>query len=214
MSIIDNDATNGNRSTPTLNTNDSAVVRKAHNTYGNTLRRVGSAVKQFMSFAQGIVQAKDADGNRSFFLGYDPAISTRPVIRIAKDGYDAVDTTNDNLVFNSEQNVLKVALSGTISIIAVAGSGVAVTVDISDLGLTAPPLVIAAALSPSSTNTYYPMPFIQNPGTTSNVAATAWTGWSSGGDKEIRFQVELGAAAGGHAGAWSIKYYVLQESAV
>jgi hypothetical protein len=108
MSIIDNDSTTSTRTTPTLNVNDDGGVRKAHNTYGNTLRRVGSAVKQFLSFGQGTIEAKDADGNKSFFIGYDPALSTRPVIRVAKDGFDAQTGLDSNMIFNSEQNVFKI----------------------------------------------------------------------------------------------------------
>lgn len=122
MSIIDTDKVSGNRSTPSLNSNDGTSERKAHNTYGNTLRRAGSAVKQFMRFAQGIIEAKGDDGKRSFFLGYEPTISSRPVIRIAKDGSDALTGEDDELVFNSENNVFKVALQGTATVIKPSGT--------------------------------------------------------------------------------------------
>lgn len=126
MSIIDNDSNSSARNNPTLNVNDDGGVRKAHNTYGNTLRRVGSAVKQFLSFGQGTIEAKDADGNKSFFLGYDPALSTRPVIRVAKDGFDAQTGADSNMVFNSEQNVFKIVSSlsyTTPSTITIVGPG-------------------------------------------------------------------------------------------
>lgn len=118
MSIIDTDKVSGNRSTPSLNSNDGTSERKAHNTYGNTLRRAGSAVKQFMRFAQGVIEAFDANNDRSFFMGYEPEISERPVIRISKEGFDAKTTSNENLIFNSEQNVFKIAKSGTATLAA------------------------------------------------------------------------------------------------
>lgn len=213
MSIIDNDSTSSTRNNPTLNVNDDGGVRKAHNTYGNTLRRVGSAVKQFLSFGQGTIEAKDADGNKSFFLGYDPALSTRPVIRVAKDGFDAQTGADSELVFNSEQNTVKVVSSGTLKLTAVAGTSVAKALDISSLGLSGPPLIISAAVSPASAVAYYSMPIIQNPGTTSEVIATSWVNFIAGSTQEVRFQVQLGAVAAGYAGVWSFKYYILQESA-
>lgn len=88
MSIIDNDSTTSNRSTPTLNVNDDGGIRKAHNTNGNTYRRAGGDVTQRMAFKNGLILTYDADNKCSSVYGYIPELSTTPVLIIAKDGYD------------------------------------------------------------------------------------------------------------------------------
>lgn len=91
MSIVDSDKVSGSRSTPTLNTNDSANVRKAHNTSGNTYRRAGGDVTQRMAFKNGLILTYDSDNKCSSVYGYIPEVSTVPVLVIAKDGYDVFD---------------------------------------------------------------------------------------------------------------------------
>jgi hypothetical protein len=50
----------------------------------------------------------------TMFAGQDSTGST--VVKIAKPGYDAKTATNDQLVFNSGQNVFKIVLSGTTTL--------------------------------------------------------------------------------------------------
>lgn len=91
MSLIDVDKTSNNRSTPGLNSNDAAQVRKAHNTNGNTYRRAGGDVTQRMVFKNGLILTYDANNKCSSVYGYIPELSTTPVFIIAKDGYDVFD---------------------------------------------------------------------------------------------------------------------------
>lgn len=88
MSIVDSDKISSTRSTPTLNTNDSSIVRRAHNTNGNTYRRAGGAVTQRMTFKNGLILTYDDDNRVSSVYGYIPEVSNIPVFIIAKDGYD------------------------------------------------------------------------------------------------------------------------------
>lgn len=88
MSIVDIDKVSSNRSTPDINTNDSAIVRRAHNTNGNTYRRAGGAVTQRMVFKNGLILTYDSDNKCSSVYGYIPELSTVPVFIIAGDGYD------------------------------------------------------------------------------------------------------------------------------
>lgn len=88
MSIVDIDKVSGNRSTPDLNSNDSSIVRRAHNTNGNTYRRAGGDVTPRMVFKNGLILTYDADNKCSSVYGYIPELSTTPVFIIAKDGYD------------------------------------------------------------------------------------------------------------------------------
>ncbi len=88
MSIIDNDSTSSNRNSPTLNVNDDKGIRRAHNTYGNTLRRAGGSVTPRMAFKNGLLLTYDSANRVSSVYGYIPEVSTIPVFIIAKDGYD------------------------------------------------------------------------------------------------------------------------------
>jgi len=88
MSIVDVDKTSSNRSTPEPNTNDSSIVRRAHNTNGNTYRRAGGNVTQRMAFKNGLILTYDSDNRCSSVYGYIPELSTVPVFIIAGDGYD------------------------------------------------------------------------------------------------------------------------------
>lgn len=88
MSIIDNDSNSSNRNSPSLNVNDDKGIRRAHNTYGNTYRRVGGTVTSRMVFKNGLILTYDALGKVSSVYGYIPELSTIPVFIIAKDGYD------------------------------------------------------------------------------------------------------------------------------
>lgn len=88
MSIVDIDKVSTNRSTPDLNTNDSSIVRRAHNTNGNTYRRAGSTVTQRMAFKNGLILTYDSANRCSSVYGYIPELSPVPVLIIAEDGYD------------------------------------------------------------------------------------------------------------------------------
>lgn len=209
MSIIDNDSNSSARNNPTLNVNDDGGVRKAHNTYGNTLRRVGSAVKQFLSFGQGTIEAKDADGNKSFFIGYDPALSTRPVIRVAKDGFDAQTGADSELIFNSEQNVLKIVSFGTTSVSSddsATGGHIGSTTITHDLGFI--PIVIAFVQSGGS---WFPMPAA--PAYSVSGTGTVFTQYIFiYSITSFNFVINFNNSAGGNA-TYNVKYYLLQETA-
>lgn len=88
MSIIDNDSTSSNRNSPTLNVNDDKGIRRAHNTYGNTFRRVGGSVTPRMAFKNGLLLTYDSANRVSSVYGYIPEISATPVTIIADEGYD------------------------------------------------------------------------------------------------------------------------------
>lgn len=154
---------------------------------------------------------KDNSGKNRIIIGLLP--NGDHGMRVSQEGFDVVEAADDELVFNSSQNIPKIVASGTKTLIAATSSSVAADVDISSLGLENPPLLLCAAVSPASSATYLSMPFVQDPSTTSKVVATSWVNFIPGTDEEIRFQVELGSAAAGYAGTWTFKYYVLQETA-
>lgn len=109
MSLVDSDKNSDNRGTPSLNSNDDLNQRMSHETNGITYRTAGNDPLPNLLFKQGVIKSEDKNGLTNVFFGYDPAINTtRPILRVAKDGYDAQTANEDQLVFNSEQNVFKI----------------------------------------------------------------------------------------------------------
>lgn len=117
MSLTDTDKSDNSRLFPQPNADDENNNPMAHETIGTTYRTVGSGVKQGIVLQQGILEGRDSNNNRNMFFGYEPSINPqRPILRIAKGDIDALDATNDQLIFNSEQNIFKVVDSGVVNI--------------------------------------------------------------------------------------------------
>lgn len=153
----------------------------------------------------GILIKDSNDVNRALFGEFpDGSIA----LKVSQTGIDVLTAANDDLVFNSSQNILKVVQSGTATVTAIANQGTFNTVNHS-LGYT--PMVIATCKSPLFPgNNRAMVPYISSPDTTSKVVATV----SNTREDLIQFGVELGSAATGSAGDWEFKYFLLQESAV
>lgn len=167
---------------------------------------VNSLAKELES-TKSVQVFKDDTGTRRVILDKDG-------LRTSEAGVDVYSATNDQLTFNSNYNLPKIVASGTASVTAATGTSVVTAVDISSLNLSSAPMILAMAKSPSSPNTFYQMPHIQDPNSaTLLIAATAWVNFSSGGSQEIRFQVQLGSSAAGAVGEWAFRYYVFFETA-
>lgn len=145
---------------------------------------------------------KDETGTRRVILDKDG-------LRTSASGVDAHSATNDQLTFNSNNNVFKIIDSGTEVVAGVAGSTVVGSVDISGLNLSNPPLLVVAVRNPLSGTAYFPTPYILNPSSTTNFVSTlAWVDSDT-----VYLQVDIGSGATGYTGDWSFKYYILQETA-
>lgn len=126
------------------------------------------------------------------------------VMKVAKEGFDATNASDDELIFNSDQNVLKVVDSGS-AVVAAGGAGTIRTTTIDhDLGFV--PAVIAYQNDGTS---YFQLPYtaINITGGTVNVhmsyVVTA---------TQITFYVHNSSVSPGTS-ALTVKYYLLQESA-
>lgn len=116
MALHDQDKQNGDRANPSLNADDNLQNRMSHKTIGTSYKAAGNQESSRIIFDKNAVVGLHDAENKDIFIGYDPNISTRPVVRIAKDGFDAIDATDDQLIFNSEQNVFKIVKTGDIII--------------------------------------------------------------------------------------------------
>lgn len=194
---------------------DSEVVTKVFNAAGGN---------------PGFLQGKLPNGLGYGFLMYTPdgkvAIacyinaSGTPILKIAKDGYDALTATNDQLIFNSAQNVFKIANTGTIDFPSLPGASAhsfqqdTVTADTGVASST--PLLVRATWNDGTRA--YPLPKIS---TASDAAITQGgivrfryeaSSFLSGGTVWVRID-GINYASTSQA-AFTVRYYLEQETAL
>ena len=160
----------------------------------------------------------DTSGVNIAQFGRFPDGST--ALKIAKSGYDVTSALNDQLIFNSSQNIFKIVSSGTaITTNATATAAAAnfasgsTTVTIAH-GLSFIPTVIAFIQDTD----YTPNRFRSLPWTTyANVSGTVcnWITYSVDADASNIYLLSSCVATGGTAntGNKTIKFFLLQESA-
>lgn len=211
MALHDVDKQNNNRANPKLNVEDGVATRMAHETVGTTYRTVGSGVTPSIVMQQGALQSYDSSGNKNMFFGYLPSVSaTRPVLRIAKTGYDATTASTDNLIFNSEQNVFKIVSSGTVTV-SKAASNTRGSVTLKH-GLSYTPLVISFLYDGSI---YIPVPYLSIILSGTGVGTVYSNNYLFTTITDLSFNVETPTSSPGYALAYDtiFKYYILQETA-
>lgn len=134
--------------------------------------------------------------------------SGQPILKVAKEGYDALTATNDQLVFNSAQNVFKIVLTGTGVLDANgATAGVPITNVIPhNLGYTPIPQVFmdnGGALSP--------LPFATGNGLSGgSVTFNTWV-YATVSSTDLHISLVPGSTAS--YGLFNYRYYLLQETA-
>ena len=169
----------------------------------NTIGTLGGNVR--LDESKGELVAFNGANNIGLF-GFDS--TGKVVVKIAKEGYDAATAPDDKLIFNSNQNVLKVVDSDTVTISAIAGQGT-VSEIYHNLGFT--PMVIATVKSPLMPGNNRAMcPYLSSPWLSTGSMAQIINVTES----LLQFEVQLGASATGSVGDWEFRYYLLQESAV
>lgn len=208
MALHDQDKENGDRANPKLNADDNVANRMAHRTIGTTYKTTGNPDTNRLIFDKGSIKGYDQDNNNNVFIGYDPALSTRPIVRIAKDGFDQETASNDQLIFNSDQNVFKIVLTSTVTLNANAAAGVPITVTIPhNLGYTPASLVYFNSQVGLLT---------QLPNSTGFGLAAgqiAINNWSYAQTDATNLYITFLSGSTANWGSFTYKYYLLQEAA-
>lgn len=142
--------------------------------------------------------------------------NNRPVFKISNDGVDVTTAANDQLIFNSQQDVLKVVATGTISI-AGANASSTRTSTLSIPALADIPAYIA--FLPQSLNygtLALELSLVSLPAVGGGVAAIAvinyTNAYSSGGIAKIDFATTNFQNALNDPNTYIWRYYVLQET--
>jgi hypothetical protein len=144
-------------------------------------------------------------------------------VKVSKVGYDAATATNDQLIFNSQQDVFKIVAKYTVSFTVTCGAfGEANTIFSVTHNLGYLPLYIGSANITTNTVSgvtgIYPLPYFMpagaNNGTGNNIwgflaAVVPWTVSTT----QIQFEAVVGSQnASGQTLAGSVTVYVLQET--
>lgn len=115
MSLTDTDKSSANRSQPSIGGDDGLAgdVVKAHATDGIAYRASASASLPRVVQRDDQIIVHDGTTNKALF-GRDGTGAY--VVKVAKDGYDVLTATGDQLIFNSENNLFKIVSTGVISV--------------------------------------------------------------------------------------------------
>jgi hypothetical protein len=105
MTLFSIDKNSDDRLSPTPNAADVHADPMAHATASISPRASGTQTVAKVTTKNSQIIANDGSNNIGLF-GFDDA--GKMVVKVAKTGFDANNATNDQLVFNSSQNVFKI----------------------------------------------------------------------------------------------------------
>lgn len=217
MSLHDIDKNNGGRIVPTPNSNDDVMQRMAQGT--GQVQNSGEEETDGLRFQERQILAVQDGVNKAAFGFYGAA--NKFGLKVAEDGTDVLEAEDDQLIFNSDQNVFKIVSSGTTSITSPSITNSAVgyysdsnTVTINhDLGYI--PIVLAFR-SYSTVNV--PIPGYGLIQSDSSARNSDWL-YISATSTQVKINVlveQMIFSAGSETqggNTYSIKYYLLQETA-
>ncbi len=219
MSLLDTDPNTTNRLDPKPQAPDQDPVRQSDGTTAIT-NKLDSSDGSYVSTKDGAVKVN----NGTNMLGlFGPDSTGEMVIKIAKPGYDATTATDEQLVFNSSQNVFKIVGEYTTTLSALTstnggGGGSAQTsaTSVYAHGLGFRPIVIAHYIPDAEVN-YVALPFSETytVGST-GIAAHGFVAVINATDVTIRRTLTIystTALASVSVVAATVKVYLLQETA-
>lgn len=150
---------------------------------------------------------KDDSGTRRVLLG--KGLNGFYGLKVSKEGKDVYEASDSELVFNSSQNVFKIITTDTAILLGTAAGAGTSSVDV-DLGsVTETPIVFAYALVASL---YVPLPF-ESQGLSGGDIVTRWGISYHILGANLTFNYIQDSTQGDTTAGFSIKYYVLQETA-
>lgn len=194
---------------------------------GETITKVFSVSATSPGFIQGQLPNNLGYG----FLMYTPdnkvAIacyidsSGQPILKVAKEGYDALTATNDQLIFNSSQNIFKIVESGTATINVPGAANDFIDEVVIDHNLGFVPSYEVYVTPPPGYNGYVErtqLPFFDYSLFDSSTGADS--GWHINGladvnllsNTQIGFRLSFVDGVASSVGDWTFTYYLKQES--
>jgi hypothetical protein len=212
MTLLETDKLSDNRAQPALNANDALSMGavKAHATDGIAYRSEEAITAPRVVTRDDQLIVHDGTNFKALF-GRDGIGNY--VVKIAKDGYNVLTATDDELIFNSANNLFKIVSTGTVDMGTSTVGSAATVVDIAH-GLPSPPTIIAFGTVTDATfgTRIVPLPHYTL-GTTSGISSatriiTASLTMSTN-STNIRFVLQ-GNAIDTSA---TVRYYIIRETA-
>lgn len=130
------------------------------------------------------------------------------VMKVAPAGVDVLTATDDEVVFNSGNNLFKIVRTGSVTFDSPNAAGTSTNASVEhDLGYVP---IVMAFVSLSSLGTAFPMPYIVPDLTGTLGLVAAQISFEASDDNIIFFQRDLS-----RANIWTnyIRYYIVQETA-
>jgi len=197
---------------PIPNSVDGLNNLPAHNTTSFSPRAVGTQTGAKIITKDSKIIGFDGSNNIGLF-GFDDAGNI--VVKVAKTGFDANVATNDQLIFNSQQDVFKIELNNTASLVGKnMTAGETKTVPIAH-GLSTTPAFQIYVNAPSVIG-------LQGGSGLTNLPLIYAAGGTIGLILQARVDstnlyldlINVGATTVDYSAyTWSFKYYLLQETA-
>lgn len=215
MALHDIGRTHGKRLNPAPNSSDKVSNRMAAGTTQN--HNAGEeALSDGLKLKERQVLAVQDGQNKAIFGFYGTA--NKFGLRVAEDGVDVLIATDDQLIFNSEQNVFKIVYVGFINSAAASASngGSGAGSDLQTVsyahGLGYTPVVLAYF---NVDGFFYPLPYSTFGALSNGFQAINYQPFST--DTTVSFDTSIEVYATGAASVSvspaQIKYYLLQETA-
>lgn len=159
MSLHDIDKNNSSRITPILNSADDVAQRMAQGTAQVQNSVEGEDDRGLRTLERQILAVQD--GTNKAVMGFY-GVDNKFGFKVAEDGVDVLTATDDQLIFNSEQNVFKIISTLTINIPNLPASSPGATssdTQVIDTGIpTSEPLAIVGYHTYAVSDGYNPMP--------------------------------------------------------
>jgi len=205
MGLHDIDKQTGGRIAPQPNTNDSVQQRMAQGTTQVQNSSDETETDGLKMLERQIIAVQDGE-NKAAFGFYGDA--NKFGFKVAEDGVDVLTATDDQLIFNSEQNVFKIVKTGTVPSAAYS-PGVANLITIPH-GLDHAPIVVGF-MAVGSGYRMLPLFTSVNNGGGGFQSVDGWTYIESDATNIYISFNSAGTTAA--AGTYNVKYYALQETA-
>ena len=160
---------------------------------------------------------KDDNGNPRVILGKAPDGTYG--LKVSKDGYNVTSASNDQLVFNSSQNTLKVILTDTMTVTKNASSDFKLGTYNHNLGYIPSYQAYIDGLSDSGDPARFTLPYITFPSVGTDVGKIMLKVEMYCTDADVKIRIytpQLPSGSGFYASAltYQIKFYLFQETAV
>lgn len=211
MSLIYTDKDSANRSNPSLNSDDNVANRMAHGTT-QAQNSIDDVDVDRLSIQERQVLAINNGVNKAVF-GFltDGSFG----LKVAPDGTDVLTATDDELIFNSSQNVFKIADKVSFGFNISSGAGGATSNFSYTHGLGYKPLIFAVADMVGTGNLsgisgVFILPYVLPALTSGQGTISAFIGSSIVSDTQVYFNwlMYLNSGLSG-----TITLYLLQETA-